>query len=80
MCEAIAKKFPGKQPELVTGGFHLRGISQHDVEQISDKLKSLGFSKVAPSHCTGEKSIEILKERWGEHFGSLNLGDSYVIR
>ncbi len=80
MCERIINKFPDKKPELVTGGFHLGGISQVDVEQISDKLKSLGFQKVGPSHCTGEKSIEVFKERWGENYVHLDLGDSFNTR
>ena len=80
MCKGIANKFPDKKPELVTGGFHLDGISQGDVEQISDNLKLLGFQKIGPSHCTGEGSIEIFREKWGKNCVSLNLGDSYVIQ
>lgn len=80
MCEAIVRKFPDKKPELVTGGFHLMGTSQNEVEKISDKLKALDFQKIGASHCTGENSIEIFKEKWGKNFVDMNLGDSYIVQ
>jgi len=77
ICESVCAFFPGKKPELVTGGFHLMHANEDSVEQISAKLKELGFSYVAPSHCTGEKSIAIFKEDWNNNFIELNLGDTY---
>lgn len=77
MCESVKKQFPRKKLELVTGGFHLMSTSEEQVTQISDKLKQLGFEKVAPSHCTGDHSISILKETWEDDFVPLHLGDTY---
>ena len=77
MCEAITKQFPNKKYELVTGGFHLMRTSESEVNEISAKIKKLGFEQVAPSHCTGDQSIKIFEQAWGDQFISLNLGDSY---
>jgi 7,8-dihydropterin-6-yl-methyl-4-(beta-D-ribofuranosyl)aminobenzene 5'-phosphate synthase len=77
MCESVKNHFPGKKLELVTGGFHLMRSTNLQVTQISDKIKKLGFEKVAPSHCTGENSIAIFRKEWGDNFIPLNLGDTY---
>lgn len=77
MCESVRKYFPNKKMELLTGGFHLRGVSEKEVEKISNELKQLGIEKIAPSHCTGDQSIQILKDTWNKKFIPLNLGDSY---
>lgn len=77
MCEAVKEQFPNKSLELVTGGFHLMRTEDKDVAQISNKIKELGFEQVAPSHCTGDNSIAIFEEAWGDKFVHLNLGDSY---
>lgn len=77
MCESVKKYFPDKTLELVTGGFHLMRSSEEQVYQISNRIKQLGFKKVAPSHCTGDHSILIFKEAWEEDFVQLNLGDTY---
>ena len=77
MCEGIKKRFPDKKLELVTGGFHLMQHSEEQVAQISDKLKLLGFEKVAPSHCTGDNSIAVFSKKWGDDFVQLHLGDTY---
>ncbi|MBT3385289.1 MAG: MBL fold metallo-hydrolase [Prolixibacteraceae bacterium] len=77
MCTKIKEYFPRKKIELVTGGFHLRGMSVNKVKEISDQLKLLAIEKVAPSHCTGQQSIDVFKEEWKDNYVTLNLGDSY---
>ena len=77
MCQSVKDHFSGKKLELVTGGFHLMQMSEERVTQISDKIKQLGFEKVAPSHCTGDKPIAIFKKAWRDDFVQLNLGDTY---
>ncbi|MCY1722550.1 MBL fold metallo-hydrolase [Prolixibacteraceae bacterium Z1-6] len=77
MCESVRNHFPDKKMQLVSGGFHIMHKSENEVIQISDKIRKLGFEKIAPSHCTGDKSIEVLRKEWGEDFIPLNLGDSY---
>jgi len=77
MCQSVKDHFPDKKLDLVTGGFHLMQMSEERVTQISDKIKQLGFKKVAPSHCTGDNSIAVFQKEWKDDFVQLNLGDSY---
>jgi len=59
---------------LVIGGFHLVVYNEHQVKEIINKLKALGVKRIAPSHCTGGRSIELLKETWHEDFIDLGCG------
>ncbi len=74
------KVFPEKKIALVAGGFHLMRKPQDEVRKISEELKALGVEKIAPSHCTGDKSIEIFRENWGEQFVDMHIGDKKTIR
>jgi 7,8-dihydropterin-6-yl-methyl-4-(beta-D-ribofuranosyl)aminobenzene 5'-phosphate synthase len=59
---------------LVLGGFHLISYSEIEVKEIIKKLKTLKVKKIAPSHCTGGKAIELFEEAWGENFIELGCG------
>lgn len=72
--------FPEKKITLVAGGFHLMRKPGGDVREISSALKALGVEKLAPSHCTGDKSIEIFRESWGDRFVDMHIGDEKTIR
>ena len=53
---------------LVMGGFHLRGMTDPQIREIIRKLKQLGVDKIAPSHCTGEKAIDLFRKSWRDNF------------
>ena len=62
MCESVKEYFTAKKLEPVTGGFHLMQKQEREVVPISDKLKQTGFEKIAPSHCTGDRSIDVFRK------------------
>jgi len=72
------KDHPDKKIALVAGGFHLMRTADKEVRQISAELKELEIEKIAPSHCTGEKAIDIFREEWGEQFIDMNIGDNQM--
>lgn len=47
---------------LLIGGLHLMNKSVGEMEQITASLKEMGVRKICPTHCTGDKSIALLKE------------------
>jgi 7,8-dihydropterin-6-yl-methyl-4-(beta-D-ribofuranosyl)aminobenzene 5'-phosphate synthase len=63
---------------LLMGGFHLEFIPGFMVKRVISNLRKLGVGKVAPSHCTGEKAIELFKSAWGENFIDLGCGALYI--
>lgn len=70
----FAKDYLKKDVYLVLGGFHLMAYSENQVNEIIRQLKDLGVKKVAPSHCTGGRPIELFKEAWDEDFIELGCG------
>jgi len=63
-----AKGLLKKDIYMVIGGFHLIGTSITRIHGIIQELKDLGVEKVAPSHCTGDRAIDLFKESWGKDF------------
>ncbi len=59
---------------LVLGGFHLISYSESGVKKIIRELKRLKVKKIAPSHCTGERAIELFREAWEKDFIELGCG------
>ena len=76
IVERTINCLPDKRIDLIIGGFHLMRQSDHQVKEISSKLKKLGVEKIAPSHCTGEQAIKIFKEEWQENFIDFNIGNA----
>ena len=72
-------KITGKNVHLVFGGFHLKGMNTKDLKKVISALKKLQVQKVGPSHCTGEKAIELFKETWGDDYIDLGCGAVFTI-
>jgi 7,8-dihydropterin-6-yl-methyl-4-(beta-D-ribofuranosyl)aminobenzene 5'-phosphate synthase len=69
-----ARAYPGRDIELLIGGFHLRGQPPSKLEGTLQALRDLGVRRVAPSHCTGAHATERFRELWGEQFVTNGCG------
>jgi 7,8-dihydropterin-6-yl-methyl-4-(beta-D-ribofuranosyl)aminobenzene 5'-phosphate synthase len=77
IVEEVRKNI-NKDIYLVTGGFHLKESSKNHILNVINKLKNNGVINISPSHCTGDKAIELIKENWkSENFIKLYLGDKF---
>lgn len=65
---AAARHYLNKDIFLLMGGFHLAGLSHHQLTDCLQTLRSLGVKKVAPSHCTGAAAIASFAAIWGNNF------------
>ncbi|MBU1662585.1 MAG: MBL fold metallo-hydrolase [Chloroflexi bacterium] len=65
---AQAKDLFDDSVRLVMGGFHLRSKSEAEMRTILADFRRLGVEKVAPSHCTGDQSIAMFAEEYGDDF------------
>lgn len=70
----FAKDYLKKDVYLVLGGFHLMSYNENQVKEIIRELKALKIKKIAPSHCTGGKPIELFREAWDKNFIELGCG------
>ncbi|MBD3208131.1 MAG: MBL fold metallo-hydrolase [Candidatus Nealsonbacteria bacterium] len=64
---------------LVMGGFHLKSASDTEIEKIISEFRSLGVQKVAPSHCSGERCIELFEKAYGSNFIKNGAGKEITI-
>jgi 7,8-dihydropterin-6-yl-methyl-4-(beta-D-ribofuranosyl)aminobenzene 5'-phosphate synthase len=60
----------GAQPPvaLVVGGYHRANDSAEQVQRVISSLRSLGVLKVCPTHCTGDLTIALFEEAFGEDY------------
>lgn len=64
---------------LVAGGMHLIDSAEQTIRDISSKLRQLGVRRLAPSHCTGSRAIDIFREEWGGDYVDLCLGHTLAL-
>ena len=59
---------------LVMGGFHLLRTGKDAVVEIAKEIKDSGMKYAAPIHCSGEGTIQVFKEVFGDKFITLGAG------
>lgn len=69
-----AKKIGNKKIYMVFGGFHLAQKSGAEVKRIIEGFRELGVLKVGPTHCTGDKAIQLFKDAYGENYIKIGVG------
>lgn len=68
MAEVALDKFPGKEIDVIIGGFHLIGIpiintlgkSKDEIISIANRLNEMPINSIYSCHCTGAKGYTIL--------------------
>lgn len=69
-----AKKIRNKKIYMVFGGFHLADKSKAEVKRVIKKFRKMRVLKVGPTHCTGDKAIQLFKEAYGENYIKIGVG------
>jgi 7,8-dihydropterin-6-yl-methyl-4-(beta-D-ribofuranosyl)aminobenzene 5'-phosphate synthase len=64
----------GRDIFLVMGGFHLLRTSENKVLEIIKEFKDMNIKYAGPTHCSGDRTIEIFKEQYGKNFITLGVG------
>lgn len=78
ILERVRQRFPGAI-YLVLGGFHLLEAPDAEILKTIDRMKDLGVANVAPTHCTGDRATELLREGFGPHFVAIRNGSHVEI-
>ena len=69
-----AKEELHRDVHMIVGGLHLLRHSEDEVRNVVAQLRELGVQKVAPTHCSGDKTISIFKESFGDGFIEMGVG------
>lgn len=73
-----ATELAGRSPVAVLGGFHLLRESQQTVRGIAERLKDLGVEYAAPSHCSGDRTLDLFAEVFGERYLECGAGKVFL--
>jgi 7,8-dihydropterin-6-yl-methyl-4-(beta-D-ribofuranosyl)aminobenzene 5'-phosphate synthase len=68
-----------KEIHLVFGGFHLLRKSEVELQQIISEFRKLGVKKAGPTHCTGDRAIQMFKTAYGSDFVQIGVGRTIKI-
>ena len=73
-----ALEIKNKPVLLVMGGFHLLRTGKDAVEEIANEFKRLPVAYAAPTHCSGDGTIKVFRDVFGERY--LKLGTGRVLQ
>lgn len=76
---AEAKRITGEPPHLVIGGFHLGSSSREEINGIMDEFEQFGVERIAPTHCTGNKAINMIEQEYGNGFLKFGAGEEVIL-
>jgi 7,8-dihydropterin-6-yl-methyl-4-(beta-D-ribofuranosyl)aminobenzene 5'-phosphate synthase len=74
IVKKVKQDFPGSPIEFVIGGFHLKDLSEVQIDRIAKELKELGVKTVGPAHCSGKIAKNIFKEIYKENYIEIGAG------
>jgi len=78
---AVGAKIRAKTPvHTVLGGFHMSRASDDRIKMVTRRLKEIGVQRAAPSHCSGDKTRQLMKEAFGEQYLPSGLGARLAFR
>jgi 7,8-dihydropterin-6-yl-methyl-4-(beta-D-ribofuranosyl)aminobenzene 5'-phosphate synthase len=69
-----AKRQLGEEIYLVLGGFHLFQASDSELRAVITAFRDLGVEKVAPCHCSGDRTRELFREEYGADYIEVGAG------
>jgi len=77
MAEA-ARRHAGMPVYAVLGGFHMGGASVDEINRVVRNLRQLGVQRVAPCHCSGEKTRRLMKDAFREGYLPSGVGAQFT--
>jgi 7,8-dihydropterin-6-yl-methyl-4-(beta-D-ribofuranosyl)aminobenzene 5'-phosphate synthase len=69
-----SKAILSKEIHMVFGGFHLPRKSETELEQIISEFRKFGVKNAGPTHCTGDRAIQMFKQAYGTDFVQMGVG------
>lgn len=76
IIDLIKSYFLEEKIYAVIGGFHLIEKDKRIIEIIVDEFKKRNIEKVGPTHCTGILGINLFKEKYGNNFIEVRVGET----
>ena len=75
ILQKVKEDFENDNFHLVMGGFHLLNEEEIEIIEVVSQLEEFKIDRIGPTHCTGEEAEEIIKNKFGEKFFEVKVGD-----
>ncbi|WP_333510528.1 hypothetical protein [Thermoanaerobacterium saccharolyticum] len=75
----IVKTKNGYRIKSLIGGFHLKGMIEEDIVNISETMKGYDIRYIYTGHCTGIDEYGIMKRILGDRVSYLTTSSSIII-
>jgi len=75
ILQKVKEDFENDNFHLVMGGFHLLNEEEIEIIEVVSQLEEFEIDRIGPTHCTGEEAEEIIKNKFGEKFFEVKVGD-----
>jgi len=75
MVRIVKERCPEEQVYSVFGGFHLKEEDRRAIEIVTERFKEMKVEKAGPTHCSGEEAERIFKDKYGNDFISIRVGE-----
>jgi 7,8-dihydropterin-6-yl-methyl-4-(beta-D-ribofuranosyl)aminobenzene 5'-phosphate synthase len=75
----MAREELGIEVHTLIGGLHLLSTPEAQVDDIAKTLQEMGIRQICPTHCTGDKSIAVLKASFGDGYITGGTGKEIII-
>lgn len=72
-----AERVTGGPIHLVAGGFHMIRQPESNIDAVIDRFEELGVHRAAPTHCSGDETRRVFKDRLGSRCRLVGVGDTF---
>ena len=79
IIKEVMETWPEKPVYGLIGGFHLYRSKDREVEELAENIRRTGIRRICTGHCTGERGMEILKEKLGDQAVQMYAGMSFTL-
>lgn len=69
-----AQEIVPKNIHTTLGGFHLLRQEEEGVQERIKAFRDLGVLCAGPTHCSGDRTIALFQQAYGDHFVKLGVG------
>jgi 7,8-dihydropterin-6-yl-methyl-4-(beta-D-ribofuranosyl)aminobenzene 5'-phosphate synthase len=70
----------GRRPDIVVGGFHMKGLPEEKIREIAESIRSMGVRQIGPCHCSGDAARSIFKEVFGPGYIEAHVGAKITLK
>jgi len=70
---------PNHPPQVVLGGLHLDAVEAEEIAKLAAEAYSLGVRTLLPCHCTGERGVICLQDRFPGNVSPISTGSVITV-